>query len=595
MMNRRKLIQSTGTSLALAGQSTMGFARAAEAAWLGAQGDHPWNCPRRPCRFQDLNMKIISRFKTFLGTACVLLATLCFCPYSNAALWLPHSLSDHILFQQGERLALWGKAAPHSEIIAEISNEESGAIIDTASAFTDADGHWELALKPLHASFKKYTIKITGDGDTRLIHDALVGELWLSCGQSNMELRLRFILGGRNLMASAAHDGLRIFYQDNANVAWRQGVSKTPVDDTVNGRWLSAISATNVANCSGVAYTFALALYDALNKNGKEVPVGVMNSAVGATAVESWMSRAAMESDPQLKAKLPANWNVGNWARYNQPMNQPTALFNLKIAPLTRHSVRGFIWYQGEGNAGSGMAGEKYYQTAMAALIHDWRQQWGGQPRPFVLSQLAAFDANGKMPPEDLESWAYLREAQFEVAQAVPQTAAIPIHDVPLTWNTGDFDYKSPVHPLDKKPVGERMALAARSLVYGEAVEYLGPVYERMEIKGEKVVLHFQHAQGLKPGGGGRLLGFALCGADRHFVEAEARIVGEVVELSNLQVKTPVAVTYAFTSMNHAANLFNGHDLPAYPFRTDQVKSDFLKGSTAMEAEAALTRAASSK
>jgi len=96
----------------------------------------------------------------------------------------------------------------------------------------------------------------------------------------------------------------------------------------------------------------------------------------------------------------------------------------------------------------------------------------------------------------------------------------------------------------------------------------------------------------LNAGGGGPLLGFAICGADRRFVEACARIVGETVEAANVQIKNPVAVTYAFTAMNHAANLFNGLGLPAYPFRTDQVKSDLLKGCTAMEAAAAIARQA---
>jgi len=507
----------------------------------------------------------------------------------HAALWLPRSLSDHILFQQDEPVVLWGKAAPNSEVTAEITGENTSERIETARAIADSNGRWRISLKPLKASFKKYSIKISGDGDTRFIHDALVGELWLSGGQSNMDVPLRYIIGGRELMAAAWCDGIRIFYQKVADESWWKSVPETPVDDTVNGRWLPAYG-TNVAECSGVAYTFASALYDALNKDGKEVPVGIINTAVGATGVADWMSRTAIESDSELKSKLPAKWNVGDWKQYYQPWGQATALFNLKIAPLTSHAVRGFIWYQGENDAGFGKRGAEFYKKALTALIADWRYQWGGKARPFILTQLHAWDDGGKMPVEQLETYAYMREAQFDVAQAVPETAAVAIHDVQLTWNTGDFGYKCNCHPLDKRPVGERMALAARALAYGESVEYGGPVFDRMEILGEKAVLHFHHSQGLKVGGNGRLLGFAICGEDRRFAEAEAHIVGETVEVANSQVRNPVAVTYGFTSMNHCANLFNGNDLPAYPFRTDKVNSAYLKGCTAAEAEAAVDR-----
>jgi len=504
----------------------------------------------------------------------------------RAALWLPHSLSDHILFQQEEPIVVWGKAQPDAKISAELADENSGAAIDNGSAVADADGRWKISLKPLKASFKKYTVKITSDGDMRLIHDALVGELWLSGGQSNMAFPVRRMLGGEEIMAGASQDDIRIFYQQIVDPAWRKGIPQaTPVDDTVNGRWLPATSGTNVADCSGVAYSFAQALYDDLNKDGRQVPVGVINTAVGSTGVETWMSRAAMEGDPQLTARMPTNWNAGKW-------DQATTLFNLKIAPLTRHAVRGFIWYQGENNASGGEVGAVFYKRALTALIADWRQQWGGQRRPFILSQLAALDDEGKMPLYKLDSLAMLREAQLEVAQTVPQTAAIPIHDLPKTWNIGNFGWEAPVHPLDKKPVGERMALAARALAYGEAVQYMGPVFDQLEIKGDKAIINFQHARGLNAGGGGRLLGFAICGSDRHFVEAEACIVGEAVEVTNVKIKDPVAVTYAFTAMNHSANLFNGLGLPAYPFRTDKVKSDFLKGCTDMEAAAAISRQA---
>ena len=119
------------------------------------------------------------------------------------------------------------------------------------------------------------------------------------------------------------------------------------------------------------------------------------------------------------------------------------------------------------------------------------------------------------------------------------------------------------------------MALAARALACKESVEYQGPAFERMEVNGNKTILHFRHAEGLKVKGD-CLIGFAICGSDRRFVEGQARVVGQTVEVTSSEVKQPVAVTYAFTDLNHGANLFNGHDLPAFAFRTDKVKSAYL-------------------
>lgn len=495
----------------------------------------------------------------------------------RASLWLPHSLSDHILFQQNEPIVLWGKADAGSKINIMMIDEESQKVVRETHAAADATGHWKAELKSLKASFRTYGIKITTELEDRLIHDVIVGELWLTGGQSNMDLPLRYIIGGREMIAAAKDDAIRVFYQRGMDQSWWKRVPREPVDDALDGRWLPA-NGTNVAECSGVAYTFALALHDALNKGGKQVPIGVMNTAVGATAIGSWISRPTMERDAELKSKLPTHWDVGEWKEYYQPWSQATALFNLKIAPLTNHAVRGFLWYQGESDAWFGETGAAFYKKTQTALIEDWRNHWGGKSRPFILSQLHAYDDGGKMPTEKLETWAYFREAQFEVTQSVPKTAAIAIHDVPLTWDYGDFAYKGFVHPLDKRPVGERMALAARVIAYAEPVEYRGPMFDRLEIAGTNAVVHFKDAKGLKLNGGGPLLGFGLCGPDRRFAEADARIAGETVLVRNPAITNPVAVTYGFSSMNHCANLFNGQGLPAYPFRSDKVKSSFVKG-----------------
>ncbi len=483
-----------------------------------------------------------------------------------------------MLFQQKQPIVVSGKANPGAEVIVNLFNEQTMQSLRSGHAKSKSDGKWNVSLSPLSASYTNYCIKVTSAGDCYWIHDVLIGELWLSGGQSNMDLPLRYILGGGTLMTSATNDALRIFYQPIIDGSWYQGVPEAPLDDIAGAEWMKANCERNVENCSGIAYSFALNLFKSLNGDGQQVPVGIINTAVGATSIDCWMSHQAAEADPEIRSKLPQHWNQGEWSesQYHEPWNQATALFNLKIAPLTSHAVRGFIWCQGESDAGLGEPGAQFYQRALAALIGDWRNQWGKRNQPFILSQLAAYDDNGHLPPEQRPSWAFLREAQYEVTKRIPNTAAIPIHDVPLTWNTGDSNYKAPIHPLDKLPVGERMALAARAIAYGEKVDFQGPVFERMEMSGDRIVVHFRNAAGLKFLTGSGLHGFAVCGADRKFMNATAQIVGDTVEVSNPRIKSPVALTYGFSSMNHCANLFNGAGLPAVPFRTDRIKSEFV-------------------
>ena len=151
-----------------------------------------------------------------------------------------------------------------------------------------------------------------------------------------------------------------------------------------------------------------------------------------------------------------------------------------------------------------------------------------------------------------------LREAQA-AALHVPETGMAVAIDV------GD---PLDIHPRDKKSVGRRLALQALAATYGKAIEPNGPVYRNIENRGEKLVVHFDHADGLATSDGQPPKGFAIAGADRRFLLATAAIEGNSVALSSDKVPAPVAVRYAFAD-SPVANLVNGVRLPAIPFRSD--------------------------
>ena len=232
--------------------------------------------------------------------------------------------------------------------------------------------------------------------------------------------------------------------------------------------------------------------------------------------------------------------------------NQPMVLYNAMIHPLIPYGIRGAIWYQGESNAQRAYQ----YRTLFPKMITDWRTQWGQGDFPFLFVQLANWLSVNPEPVDD--AWAELREAQTMTLD-LPNTGMAVIIDI------GEAD---DIHPKNKQDVGKRLALAARHIAYGENLPYSGPMYSHMKVEGNGIRIHFDHVgQGLAAHGN-ELKGFAIAGADKHFVWANAVIEDATVRVSSPDVPEPVAVRYAWAT-NPVCNLYNAEGLPASPFRTD--------------------------
>ncbi len=235
---------------------------------------------------------------------------------------------------------------------------------------------------------------------------------------------------------------------------------------------------------------------------------------------------------------------------------QPSALYNAMIAPLVNYAIKGFLWYQGEAN--TVRAAE--YAKLQPAQITDWRVKWNQGELPFLYVQLPGFMEMNYLPSES--QWAAFRESQLK-SLSVPNTAMAVAIDLG-EWND--------IHPDRKKEVGERLSLAARNLVYGEKnLVYSGPVYQSKEIRENQIILTFMHTgTGLKSADGEKLSQFAIAGADKKFVWANAKIQGDKVVVWSNDIKDPLYVRYAWADNPDGANLFNNEGLPASPFRTDE-------------------------
>ena len=231
-----------------------------------------------------------------------------------------------------------------------------------------------------------------------------------------------------------------------------------------------------------------------------------------------------------------------------------SGLYNGMIHPIRNYKVKGAIWYQGESNAGR----PHTYASLMKALIENWRELWEMPELPFLLVQLPNFMEKSERPSDS--GWARIREAQFKTALSVPYTSMAVNYDVG-EWND--------IHPLNKKAVAQRLFLGARRLVYGEKVVGSGPLYKEMKVEGNKIILTFTETGRGLACKGKELKHFAIAGEDRKFVWADAVIKGDKVIVSSREVKSPVAVRYAWSNNPEDANLCNKEGLLASPFRTD--------------------------
>ncbi len=233
----------------------------------------------------------------------------------------------------------------------------------------------------------------------------------------------------------------------------------------------------------------------------------------------------------------------------------PSNLFNGMIKPLIPFAIKGAIWYQGEGNAGRGYQ----YRTLLPAMIQGWRTRWHEGNFPFLIVQLPNF-SNPSAQPVANDPWPALREAQLLTVRTVPETG------MAVTIDIGERQ----IHPVNKKDVGHRLSLVALDMVYHIKGPGTGPLYAASKNEGDHVVIKFGHiGLGLAIRKGMNSLGgFAIAGADRKFVAADAKIVGDTVVVSSNAVPSPAAVRYLWAN-NPTASLYNQDGLPASPFRTD--------------------------
>ncbi len=243
---------------------------------------------------------------------------------------------------------------------------------------------------------------------------------------------------------------------------------------------------------------------------------------------------------------------------YNRPQvnitlnnKSVTALYNGMINPLLPYKLAGTIWYQGEANVGRS---EEYLQI-MQQLIQCWRDGFKNPDMKFYYAQIASYEYGEGVPAPQL------REAQRRVMDLVPNTGMCCLLDL---------GKKETKHPSQKKEAAERLALWALNDVYNKKCETSGPLFSGYEINKDKIILSFTHTSGGLVVKGPQLTDFEIGDSKGNFVPANAKVVGDKIEVSAPNVTAPKNVRYCWKNYYKELSLYNGAGLPASSFTTEK-------------------------
>ena len=458
-----------------------------------------------------------------------LLAILIFlsnCSFSQTR--LPAMFSDNMVLQQQQMVSVWGVDNPNAKITVR------GSWGKNATAITDSKGQWKLKLQT-PAAGGPYTVVIKGSKEVTL-KNVLIGEVWFCSGQSNMEMPVKGysnqpVIGSNETILNSSNDNIRFLNTPRS-------ASITPLYD-VKGEWKAASPATT-GNFSATAYYFAKKLQAVLG-----VPVGIIQSAWGASTIESWMDKQILS---EFKNKV-----IPETLPDSLPNRTPTILYNSMLHPYIGYTIKGVLWYQGEANREN--ASE--YRALFTSMISSWRKQWQQGDFPFYFVQIAPFEP-GKV------NAAFLREAQLQTMLSVKNTG------MAVTMDIGE---RTIIHPAQKEQVGNRLAYWALAKDYKvSGIAFSGPVYRQLEkTTNGRLMLTFDHCEQGLTSFGKPLTDFEIAGEDKVFYPAQAMIRNDkngVLVVWSDAVKNPVSVRYSFKNWAEGS-LFNTQGLPASSFRTD--------------------------
>lgn len=479
-------------------------------------------------------------------------------------IFVPDLFSDQMVIQRATPVPLWGKTAPSVKITAVLGLEGSTGVVEVEQVhgWTDPQGHWELTLSPRPAG-GPYQIKIMTAVDTVIIHEILIGEVWICSGQSNMEWALKNSKYGKEALEKANRSNLRLFHLKkihnmyNAPFTEEQTKAIDQYDFFEQGKWVIS-DEINAAEFSAVGYYFANLLQDSL----ENIPIGIIQNAVSGSPAQSWY-RAPPEEvmhwldndtyHPWLAERANQNWTDQSDGLYHHHPFEPGYLFQSAVLPLAPFPVRGVLWYQGESNA----THPESYFSIMKRVIEDWREVWGYE-LPFYSVQLPRIANRSR--------WPEFRAAQREVLK-LPNTGMISIIDE---------GHSTDVHPTHKRVVGHRLAWLILRQIYQNQTAPISPELAGYEWHEKERTLSLSIRNHGIPlvdydpdsSGGIELLGYSEDGRQTRIIKPDMSILDSTILLKYPTNFLPVRIQYAWKPFPEGI-IFNLKGMPLVPFKVD--------------------------
>lgn len=458
--------------------------------------------------------------------------------------------NNHMVLQREQPVRIYGTANADTPLEIAFGGE-------TLRTTSTSDGKWAAVFKPKQAG-GPYRLEIRSQAESIILEDILIGDVWLSSGQSNMDFPLRAAIGGDSLAAQASDQPLLrlAHYRPLAatdNQAWSEYILEEVNElNYFSGSW-TVSSPAEALDFSAIAYAFGAQV-----QHEAGIPIGIIQVAVGGSGIESWIDRYTLEHDPLL-VDMMANWRHSDfimpWSRERAAINlehatlpkqrhpyEPTYNFEAGIAQLTGLPIKGVLWYQGESNAHN----PELYRVMFKQLVYSWRQRWGAD-LPFYYVQLSSINRS---------SWPYFRDMQRRLQ-----------HEIPNVWMaiSSDLGDSLDVHPPHKLPIARRLADLALQQSYGRDIEARSPELMRIERRADSWVLVFDFAESLHTLGDAPLLGF-----DYVTPSGDSVPIQGIVEKNTVILPVPAgikveALRYAWQPFSQA-NLMNERGVPISTF-----------------------------
>lgn len=483
----------------------------------------------------------------------------------TGGLRLPTYFTDNMVLPRERSFILRGMANAGEKVRVEVVNTQRGKVVMRKQAVAQLDGRWSIEVDPLPQG-GPYTFTVRAKSGEVTLYNVLAGELWLASGQSNMTISLRNGTTAAADIKEADNDNIRLL---NLLPRWQTDARQWPAEalDSVNrllyfrdAEWKACKPAT-VSQFSAIAYHFARVLQDSL-----QCPVGIICNAVGGSGEEAWIDHETLELEfPEILRNWTENELLMDWVRERAKCNmgwnpkdaahnplqrhpyQPCYLYEASIRVLKDMPIRGVIWYQGESNAHN----METHARLFPMLLRSWRQTWECDTLPFIYAQLSSLNR---------PSWPHFRDLQRQ--QLYEQHALSPHLGMAVTSDVGD---SLDVHPRNKRPVGERMALWALHNEYGYNGVCSGPLVRSFKQHGNEVAVHFDFSAGLHTSDGDAPRTFEVSEDSCLWHAAAARIEHDKVILTVRKGQKIRYIRYGWQPFTRA-NLINGASLPASTF-----------------------------